>query len=277
VPGVAAWVREHAIARLGFEDTTTTVADHAALVAALPGVELVATDGATDAPRRIKRPEEVRALETALGMTDRAFAAASEGIREGMTEIAIADAVREALRLEGSEGEAFPTIVASGPNAAKPHHAPGDRRVGEGEPIIIDMGARHRGYRGDLTRTVWVGQPTARLGTMYRLVLDAQAAAIAAARPGAAGQVVDAAARDVFAAAGLAHGVLHSVGHGLGLRVHEAPSLAQSSVDTLEVGNVITIEPGLYIPEWGGVRIEDVLHIEAGGARNLTGAPKRAP
>lgn len=274
--GVATWARERTITRLGFEDATTTVAAFAALTGSLPGVELIPVGGGTDAPRRIKQPDELEALEVALGMTDRAFVRASERLREGMTEIDLADVIREALRNEGSDGEAFPTIVASGPNAAKPHHAPGDRRIAQGEPVIIDMGARHRGYCGDLTRTIWLGQPPPQLGTMYRLVLDAQAAAIAIVRAGIDAPVVDRTARDVFAAAGMAESFLHSVGHGLGLRVHEAPWLNQASSDILESGNVVTIEPGLYVPEWGGVRIEDVLLVEEHGARNLTGAPKRA-
>jgi Xaa-Pro aminopeptidase len=136
------------------------------------------------------------------------------------------------------------------------------------------MGARVGGYCGDLTRTVWVGQPDEQLGTMYRLVADAQQAALAAAGPGVVAAAVDRAARDVFEAAGVGEYFVHSVGHAIGLRIHEPPFLNQSSGDVLARGNVVTIEPGLYLPDWGGVRIEDVIEITDDGISNLTGAPK---
>lgn len=274
---LADYLRQRQVNRLGFEDRTTTFADYRCLHQALPEVELVPVGARVDARRRIKTDDEVKSLESALRITDDAFGNVSEQIRPGMTEIEVADAIREALRDLGSEGEAFPTIVASGPNAAKPHHSPGRRSIVEGEPIIIDMGARVDGYRGDLTRTVWTGRPSPRLGTMYRLVLEAQLAAIAAVREGVAARAVDTAARMVFASAGMEDAVLHSVGHGVGLRIHEAPSLSQASTDVLQAGNVITIEPGLYVAEWGGVRIEDVLLVERNGSRNLTRSSKHPP
>lgn len=270
-------VRANHFKRLGFEDATTTFADYSALRQDVPDVELVPVGGRVDAARRVKTGDEVASLTEALRITDQAFEQVNLEIRAGMTEIALADAIRRALRELGSEGEAFSTIVASGPNAAKPHHAPGPRMIADGEPVIIDMGARVNGYCGDLTRTIWVGQPSQQVVTMYRLVLEAQRAAIAAVREGVEGREVDSAARTVFSEAGMDHGVLHSVGHGIGLRIHEAPSLSQASTDTLEAGNVITIEPGLYLPDWGGVRIEDVVIVETNGSRNLTGASKRSP
>jgi Xaa-Pro aminopeptidase len=277
VPAVVLQVQHAGVRRLGFEDATTTYADYAALRDALPGVELVPVGDRTDVARRVKRPEEVESVSRALRITDRAFEQVSTEIRAGMTEIAVAGAVRQALHDLGSEGEAFPTIVASGPNAAKPHHAPGHRTITDGEPVIIDMGARADGYCGDLTRTIWVGQPSQQLVTMYRLVLEAQRAAIESIREGVEARAIDSAARAVFSAAGMEHGVLHSVGHGVGLRIHEAPALGQASTDVLEAGDVITIEPGLYLPGWGGVRIEDVLLVEKNGSRNLTEACKLRP
>jgi len=274
--GVAAECRARGYRRIGFEDATTSVRDHAALSRYLEsGIELVPIGDSVDRLRAIKRPEELAAIESALAMTDTAFAHAAARIRASMTERELADIVRAELRAAGSDGEAFPTIIASGPNAAKPHHAPGNRAIIKGEPVIVDMGAKAAGYCGDLTRTVWVGQASARLVTMYRLVSDAQAAAIATVRAGAPAAAADRAARDVCDAAGMGANVIHSVGHGLGLRVHETPSMSQTSRDTLHSGQVITIEPGLYIQGWGGVRIEDVLLVTDGGARNLTGASKR--
>lgn len=274
---LANYLRQSQVNRLGFEDRTTTFADYTSLHQALPELALVPVGDRVDARRRIKTDDEVKSLESALRITDDAFMRVSDRIRPGMTEIEVADAIREALRELGSEGEAFPTIVASGPNAARPHHSPGQRSIVEGEPIIIDMGARVNGYRGDLTRTIWTGRPSPRLGTMYRLVLEAQLAAIAAVREGIEARAVDTAARAVFASAGMEDAVLHSVGHGVGLCIHEAPSVSQASTDVLQAGNVITLEPGLYVPEWGGVRIEDVLLVERNGSRNLTGSPKHPP
>lgn len=274
---VAATIRDMGISRVGFEDATTTVQVYNELIESLgeDAVELVPVGAAVDTLRAVKSNEEMWLLETALRMTDEAFIAAERRIQAGMTEKQAADIIREELRNAGSEGEAFDTIVASGPNAAKPHHAPGDRVIEEGEPVIIDMGALHRGYAGDLTRTIWFGEPTQQLGTMYAIVQAAFDACVANVRSGMTGVELDAVARDLFADHEMDQYFVHSLGHGLGLRVHEAPSASARSTDTLAPGHVVTIEPGLYIPDWGGVRIEDVVAITEDGARNLTGAPKR--
>lgn len=274
---VAVWVKNAGWAKLGFEEATTTYAVWSELTEALGDeVELVPVGDALDRMRATKDDEEIDLLRIALRMTDEAFVAASKRLTAGMTEAEAAALVAEELRNAGSEGESFPTIVASGPNAAKPHHAPGDRVIEEGEPVIIDMGALHKGYAGDLTRTIWFGQPSEQLVTIYTVVQAAQDAAIAAARPGLSGVDFDAAARDVFADHELDQYFVHSLGHGLGLRVHEAPAASMRSEDTLAPGNVITVEPGIYIPDWGGVRIEDVLLINDDNAENLTTAPKRS-
>ncbi|MBA2246854.1 MAG: aminopeptidase P family protein [Chloroflexia bacterium] len=276
--GVAAECLARGYGKVGFEDGSTSVRDHAGLTRELsPASELVPVGDGVDRLRAIKRPAELAAIQSALRMTDLAFERASARLTVAMTERELAEIVRAELRDAGSDGEAFPTIVASGPNAARPHHVPADRAIGEGEPVIIDMGARANGYCGDLTRTVWLGQPGAQLVTMYRLVADAHAAAVSVVRAGVAARAVDRAARDVFDAAGMGAHVIHSVGHGLGLRVHESPSIGQASLDTLQPGNVITIEPGLYVAGWGGVRIEDVVLVRDDGATNLTGAARHAP
>jgi Xaa-Pro aminopeptidase len=260
---------------VGIEDETTSVAVYNRLHDALNGdVSLAPVGTAFDHLRASKDAAEVERLEQALRLTDEAFVAAERLISLGMTEHAAAEIIREELRACGSEGEAFPTIVASGPNAAKPHHSPGDRVIQEGEPIIIDMGALFEGYCGDLTRTIWFGQPSGQLVTIYETVAAAHGMALAKAAPGVTGRELDDSVRAFFAARDLDLYFVHSLGHGLGLRVHEAPSASPASGDTLTVGHVVTIEPGLYIPDWGGVRIEDVVLIEPKGARNLTGAPK---
>lgn len=273
---IAALAKMQQWTRIGFEDRTTTAADYFSLVEELgDGITLVPVGMLVDSLRARKDEDELAALQCALEMTDAAFVAASEQIRAGQTEHEIAGIVRAELRRVGSEGEAFPTIVASGPNAAKPHHAPGDRPVQEGEPIIIDMGAICRGYNGDLTRTVWLGQPSKQLVTIYEAVAGAHQMAIPLCRAGVNGRGIDLQVRKYFSERGLNGYFIHGLGHGLGLRVHESPSAGPASEDILAPGHIITIEPGLYIPEWGGVRIENVVAITGGAPLDLTGAPIR--
>jgi len=261
--------------RIGFAEGVTTVADYFHLRDTLgDAAELIPVGDAIDRLRAIKDDTEIALLEKALQLTDQAFVAAAARIEAGQTEFELAEIIREELKKVGSEGEAFPTIVASGPNAANPHHNPSDRQIQPGEPVIIDMGARHQGYNGDLTRTIWVGEPEPKLIEVYQLVQKAQDAALAGFKPGETGKQADAYCRDIFASAGMDEYYIHSTGHGLGLRVHEAPSASKLAEGVLQPGEVITVEPGLYIPGWGGVRIEDVVLITADGNRNLTGAPK---
>lgn len=274
---IAEFVEVSGWSRFGFEDATTTVAVYNDLRQALgENVELIPVGSATDQLRSVKDETEIELLTKALSLTDEAFVAAEKRIQAGMTEKQAAEIIADELRRAGSAGEAFPTIVASGPNAAKPHHSPGDRVIQEGEPVIIDMGALHYGYAGDLTRTIWFGQPSEQLVTIYRVVKAAHDVALATAAPGVTGVELDSAARQVFTEQNLDQFFVHSLGHGLGLRVHESPSASMHSQDTLVPGNVVTIEPGLYIPEWGGVRIEDVALITSDGARNLTRSRKRS-
>jgi Xaa-Pro aminopeptidase len=272
---IAALVQTEDASQLGIEDASTTVAMWFALQDRLgEGSQLVRAADAIDRLRAIKDETELSNLREASRLTDAAFAAASERIRPGTTEREAADFVRGALRDAGSEGEAFGTIVAAGPNAAKPHHAPSDRPIQPGEPVIIDMGARVNGYNGDLTRTICLGTPNAKLVRVYNAVLEAQLAGLDAIRAGVPASAPDLATREVFASHGLVQHVIHSVGHGLGLNVHEAPSVRRTSQAPLEPGNVITMEPGLYIEGWGGVRIEDVAIVRRGGHENITSSPK---
>ena len=275
-PGaLAGGIQARGFTVVGFEDTVTTVAHFRQLTEALgDSVRLVPVADAIDTLRAVKTERELGLIRQALDLTDIAFERAAAHLQAGMTERQLADFIDQQFRDLGSDGQAFDTIVASGPNAARPHHAPGNRVVEAGEPVIIDMGARVAGYCGDLTRTIWVGQSSSQLGTMYHLVAEAQRAAFAAISNGVDARAVDRAARDVFAAAGVEHYFVHGLGHAIGLRIHESPFLGKQSRDVLKSGQVITIEPGVYIPDWGGVRIEDVVVVEDDGYTNLTRAPK---
>ncbi|MDQ4044730.1 MAG: M24 family metallopeptidase, partial [Chloroflexota bacterium] len=260
---------------VAIEDLTTPAAVWFALKETLgEGVELVRAGDCIDQFRAVKTADELDHLREAARLTDAAYAIAVDRLRAGMTEREAAAVILDALREVGSEGEAFETIVASGPNAAKPHHRPGARPLAAGEPIVIDMGARVSGYNGDLTRTICLGRADEKLGRIYAVVLEAQFAALDAIRAGVSAARVDQVTREVFAARGLEKHVVHSAGHGLGLRVHEAPSLRKTSEETLDAGHVITLEPGLYLEGWGGVRIEDVAIVCNTGHENITTAPK---
>lgn len=262
--------------RVGFEDSAILFHDHRTISKKLDDdVELVSVGNAVDDLRNVKSPAEIEKLAHALRITDQALAQVEPTIRAGESEKAVGWRIEQAFRELGADGPAFPTIVASGPNAALPHHPTGDRLIQEGEPIIIDMGAYVDGYCGDLTRTLWVGEPEPRLREIYQIVYDAIEAAEAGIKPGMTGAEADALSRDIIAKAGYGDHFIHSLGHGLGVRVHEGPSLSPRYNHPLEPGNVVTIEPGIYIPGWGGVRIEDVATITEDGVDIFTTAPKR--
>jgi Xaa-Pro aminopeptidase len=237
-------------------------------------VEWVVADGIVEKLRAIKSAAELALLRRAFEITSEAFRRVAPTIAAGQTEHEIAWKIHQAYVELGAEGPAFPTIVAAGTHAARPHHEPGDRVIREGEPIVIDMGARYHGYCADLTRTVWVGEPDEKLREIYPIVAGAVEQAIEHIQPGMTGADMDTAARTYIAGRGYGEAFSHGLGHGIGVRVHEGPSANKESTDVLEVGNVITVEPGIYLPEWGGVRVEDVILITADGIEVLTTAPK---
>ena len=192
-----------------------------------------------------------------------------------MTERDISWALHLRMRELGAEGPGFDTIVAAGPNGALPHHRADDTPVRAGDGLVIDMGANFDGYRSDLTRTFVVGaEPSDKFREIYGIVLNAQLAAIDAAEPGMTGEELDDVARQVIADAGYGDEFGHGLGHGVGLAIHERPMVVPTSEDEIEDGMVFTIEPGIYIPGWGGVRIEDIVVMEGGRAKPLTGSPK---
>jgi Xaa-Pro dipeptidase len=223
--------------------------------------------------RARKTPDEVARIQRAALITDQVTERAVAAVRAGLTELEVAAAIDREIASAGAQ-PSFATIVQSGPNSAQPHLGPSDRPLRPGELVLLDFGAAWEGYCADTTRMVVVGEPDLRQLEVHELVLAAHDAAVAAVRPGVTVGEVDEAARSVIRAGGLADRFIHRVGHGLGLEAHEDPSLDPGGDAVLEEGMVVTIEPGVYIPGWGGVRIEDDLVVQAAGGRTLTGSDR---
>ena len=263
--------------RVGFEDADLTVRSFNAL-RALPGSpELAPLGSGLDTLRQVKDDTELALLARAIQITDETFTLASAQIREGMTERELAWIIDRTFRELGADGSSFATSVCSGPHAARPHHDPTDRPFAPGEPIIIDMGARYRGYCADLTRTVWVGEPSPELRTIYNIVFASLIAALDQLRAGMSSAESDGTGRAVIDAAGYADKLPHGLGHGVGIEIHEAPFMGKQHSYTLDANAVVTVEPGIYLPGWGGVRLEDVVVIESAGNRRLSQAPMPGP
>ena len=237
--------------------------------------DLCPEDHLVDELRAIKDTEELAHLQVAIDVLDDCLAHVLTNLEPGLTEREVARLV-ELYLIEHADGPSFPSIVASGPNAAIPHAVPSDRRLQAGEAIKIDIGAMASGYCSDMTRTVCLGAPSdSRLAEIHGIVLEAQLRAEREVRPGMTGREADSLARDVISAAGYKDAFLHGLGHGIGLEVHERPSLSQTRGDEpLQPGMVFSVEPGIYLPGWGGVRIEDLVVLEADGARVLCHSPK---
>lgn len=227
--------------------------------------------------RAKKGPAELAAIQRAIDVGDRAIELVQAAIQPGQTEREVALAVERAVRERGGDAISFETIVASGPWGAMPHATPRDEPIRPGEPIVIDMGAWLDGYCSDLTRTFTIGKATPKFREIYEVVFEAQRNAIERVEAGMGGTDAHDLAASVIAKAGYGEQFGHGLGHGIGLEVHEAPYLGPTSEDTLEDGMVFTIEPGIYLPGWGGIRIEDVVVLEDGRARVLSHAAKLTP
>ena len=260
---------------LGFEAAHMTVSDHAQLRDLLPNrIELVGTNGLVEQLRAVKQPEEVAAIRAAAALADEAFEHLVAGGLAGRNERELATALEFEMRRRGAQAPSFEPIVAGGANGALPHGRPRDEAVRSGELVVIDWGAKLDGYCSDCTRTLATGAVSAEAVEVYELVLDAQLAAVDDVRPGAVGRDVDGVARAAIEAAGHGEHFGHGLGHGVGLEVHEAPRLAQPSEAVLAAGNVVTVEPGVYIPGRFGVRIEDLVVVTDDGREILTSVSK---
>jgi Xaa-Pro aminopeptidase len=267
-------IAERLAGRTGFEDDHVTVRLLERLREKLPdGVELVPAAGAVEKLRRVKDEAELKAIAAAAELADEVWRWSLERGLGGRGEREVARAAEARIRELGGD-PSFPAIVAAGPNGALPHAEPGERTIEEGELVVFDMGALLDGYCSDGTRTFAIGEPGERAREVYEVVRDAQAAALDSVRAGIGGEELDRVARERIDAAGHGERFGHGLGHGVGLEVHEAPRVSPRSEDVLEAGEVVTIEPGVYLPGELGVRIEDLVVVEEDGCRNSSGLPK---
>jgi Xaa-Pro aminopeptidase len=261
--------------RIGFEASHLSVTLHGVLSKTAGPVELVPTTGAVERLRRIKDGDEIAAIRRASALLEPVYAAlVGEGL-SGRSEFDVAWRIHQLVREHGGDQLSFDPIVASGEAGALPHAEPRRVAIESGGMVTIDLGAKLDGYCSDCTRTFAVGSPPPELAEVYELVLRAQLSGLAAVRPGVEGVDVDALVRDVIEGAGHGGHFQHGTGHGVGLEIHEDPRLSTTSTATLEAGMIVTVEPGIYLPGVGGVRIEDLVVVTADGCEPLTGYPKQ--
>jgi Xaa-Pro aminopeptidase len=261
--------------RVGFEDDHLTVRQHERLRTIVPDhVELVPAGGLVEAERAVKEPAELDAIRAASAVADDALRQVLEQGLAGRTERAVARALEDAMRDRGAE-PSFPSIVASAEHGALPHAVPRDAEIAPGTLVTIDWGAQLDGYCSDCTRTFATGELDSSLTDLYGVVERAQAEALAAVRPGPLGKEVDAVAREIIERAGHGDHFGHGLGHGVGLEVHEGPRLAHTGQEALRAGHVVTVEPGVYVPGQGGVRIEDLVFVTDDGHEVASGLPKQ--
>jgi len=260
--------------RLGLEDHSVTWADQRGFAETFAGVELLPAGALVEDLRRVKDAGEIDRIRRACAIGDEAFQALLPRLAAGITERQFALELEFAMRERGASGNSFDPIIAAGPNGAKPHARPSDRVIGRNELVVCDFGCIVDGYCSDMTRTVSLGDPGADARRLYDVVLTSQQAGRARVAAEVPCADIDRASRDVIADAGWADAFSHSTGHGVGLEIHEAPRVAATARDTLVVSDVVTVEPGVYLPGIGGVRIEDTVVVDAAGSEPLTLTPK---
>lgn len=267
-------LKEHGLTSARYEDDYVTVKGYETLVQKLPGVALTSLNRAPEALRMVKDEDELAQMEKACALSSQAFDYICGVIKPGMTEQQLKLELEYRMLSLGADSVAFSTIVASGPNGSLPHAVPGSRRVEKGDMVTLDFGARVNGYCADMTRTVAVGEPSAKMKEIYAIVLEAQMTCQDALAPGKVCKDIDALARDIIGAAGYGEHFGHGLGHGVGIDIHEEPRLSRVGVELLTPGHVVTVEPGIYLPGIGGVRIENTCVITQSGARSLVDVPR---
>jgi Xaa-Pro aminopeptidase len=272
--GVSAALPDRRPLRLGFDDVHVSVRDHGRLGEALEGVDLAPAGGLVERLRAVKDPEEVERIRAAAGLADAALRAALDGGLAGRTEREFALALEDEMRRRGAQRPSFPSIVAAGAHGALPHAEPRDVEILPDALVVVDWGAELDGYCSDCTRTFATGELDGEAREVYEVVRLAQEAGLGAVRAGPTGREVDAVAREAIAQAGYGERFGHGLGHGVGLEIHEEPRLSKAGDAPLEAGNVVTVEPGVYLPGRFGVRIEDLVVVTEDGAEVLSSYPK---
>lgn len=267
-------MKEKGLSKLGCEGDYLTYNQFLALKDKLEGIELKAVSGLVEGLRLCKDDVEIKSIEEAVRLADEALGQVLPAIRPGVTEREVALQLEYCMRRMGADGVAFKFIVASGPRSALPHGVASAKIIREGELVTLDFGALYRGYHSDITRTVVMGRPDEKQKKIYSIVLEAQTNAIAALRAGVRASDIDRVARGIIERKNYGEYFGHSTGHGLGLCIHENPRLSSKDDTILQSGMVVTVEPGIYLPDWGGVRIEDTVLVEDNGYRVLTRSPK---
>jgi Xaa-Pro aminopeptidase len=267
--------RLYSLTNVAFESDHLTYSEFTGMEKLLkPRVNLISAKGVVEKIRSVKDNDEVDLIRRAASLADDAVTLAIQESKPGKSEFEIAWVIEKFLRENGADGVAFDTIVATGANSAKPHHRAGSTIIKAGDPLVIDMGALLNGYRSDITRTILVEGEDEKFRCVYEVVLEAQITAIEAAKQGVIAKELDLVAREVIANHGFGQNFSHGLGHGVGLDVHEMPMVVPSSDHILEEGMIFTVEPGIYLPGWGGVRIEDMVLLEEAEVSLLTNAPK---
>lgn len=275
---IAKTAQEYRWQKIGFESAAITYSEYEKIRSAGEGIFTLHPfeDSFVDKLRQVKQPHEIELLKQAITITDKTFTHLCSWIQSGMTEKEIQWEILRYMVSLGADSQSFEAIVASGPNGSMPHAHPSERRIQQGELITIDMGARYKGYCADMTRTICIGEPSEpRMREIYDAVLNAMKTCESGLIAGMACSAADALARNALDAAGLAKYYIHGTGHGVGLQIHEGPNLSLRSPSDmiLQVGNVVTVEPGVYIPGWSGARVEDCVLIKENGVEVLTQSP----
>lgn len=265
-------INKMGIKNLGFEKSIE-VSNYLSYLNNFKGEKLIPTENLVEELRQYKDWEEAKSLQIAFDIADKSLELLLEDIYLGMTEIEIAALLDFNMRLNGSEKPSFDTIVASGPNASCPHHQPTNRKIKKGDMLKIDFGATYNGYHSDMTRTFFIGKAPAKFKKIYAKVLEAQTKAIEAIKVGEECKKIDAIARKVITDAGYAKNFGHGLGHSFGLEIHEKPAFSPLNPSKIEIGHTYTVEPGIYIPDWGGIRIEDSFMICEDGLHKFTNFP----